>query len=375
MNFLVKYSVRNIIREKISVLSKIILLTLATVAFIVYPTIGKSAFKTIKNYGYKDSILIMEKGNLKLAFSRIKEDIYQFVKTGPHIKKIGDKPLAAPYLQMTSVYGTKFLMLRGVTDVYYTLRGKSFKIIQGRALQDKYDILIGNMVSERLGKQFKIGDFLDLENKKWKIVGIFKVKGDPVESGAMVKLEDFKQVSAREAYSYVELKVDEPKNMPELTGYINTAFDLLHTEFPDAPAIMAIPDREYWPKLANVFKMTIMVNQARAVVIVICILLFIMNITHSALQKRTDERKILIHNGFSKGILFWGMLLETMIISTVAGLMVGFIVFSFNGTFIHLHLSTIVLKIGPSVFLRGFVIAILLGLLGNILPIIRTARQ
>ena len=65
-------------------------------------------------------------------------------------------------------------MLRGVTDTFYKIRGKAFKIVQGSELRDKYDILIGYLASKRLGKPYKVGDILSLENRKWKVVGIFK---------------------------------------------------------------------------------------------------------------------------------------------------------------------------------------------------------
>ena len=170
---MLKYSLRNILRDKKSVIINIILLISAVVAYIVFPAAAKSAFMAIKKYGFKDTVLVMEKGNLKLAFSRVDEELYQFVKTAPHVKIKGDEPLVSPYLQMSSVFGNQFLMLRGITDTFYKLRGKTFKIVKGRNLRDKYDILIGYLASKRLGKPYKVGDILSLENRKWKIVWIF----------------------------------------------------------------------------------------------------------------------------------------------------------------------------------------------------------
>ena len=312
MNLLVKYSLRNILRDKKSVSICLILLILAVVAYIVFPTAAKSALVAIKKYGFRDSVLIMEKGNLKLAFSRVDEELYQFVKTAPHVKKIGDEPLVSPYLQMSSVFGKKFLMLRGITVSFYKVRGKTFKIIQGRVLRDKYDMLIGYLMPKRLGEPYKVGDFLSLENRKWKIVGIFKAKGDPAESGALVRMEDFKEVSARGTYSYIEIKADSPKNIPKLIGYVNMAFGMLHDEFPDAPAIMALPEKQYWGELAKMFKMAILVSKAKAAVIVVCMLLFIMNISHTSLMKRTNEIRILSNSGISKPGIFFSSLFDRL---------------------------------------------------------------
>jgi ABC-type antimicrobial peptide transport system permease subunit len=349
----------------------VILLISAVVAYIVFPTAAKSAFMAIKKYGFKDTVLVMEKGNLKLAFSRVDEELYQFVKTAPHVKKKGNEPLVSPYLQMSSVFGKKFLMLRGITGSFYKIRGKTFKIIKGRDLRDKYDILIGYLASKRLGEPYKVGDILSLENRKWKVVGIFKAKGDPAEAGALVRMEDFKEVSARGTYSYIEIKADSPKNIPKLTGYVNMAFGMLHDEFPDAPAIMALPEKQYWGKLAKMFKMAILVSKTKAAVLVVCMLLFIMNISHNSLMKRTNEMRILSNSGVSKLGIFSGMLFEIFIVSIVAGIIGGAIAVACSGMTVNLQLATIILKIKPSAIPKGVVLAIILGFLGYILPIIR----
>ena len=373
MNLMLKYSFRNILRHKISQFVTMILLIVAVVAYIVFPTAAKSAFMAIKKYGFKDTVLIMEKNNLKLAFSRVDEELYQFVKTAPHVKVEGNEPLVSPYLQMSSVFGDQFLMLRGITDAFYKIRGKTFNIVQGRGLNDKYDILIGNLASKRLGKLYRVGDILSLEDKKWKVVGIFHAKNDPVASGALVRMADFKEVSARGTYSFIEIKADNPKNIPKLTGYINMAFGMLHDEYPDAPAIMAIPEKQYWGQLAKMFKMAILVSKTKAAVVVVCMLLFIMNISHSSFLKRTGEMRIMSNCGISRAGIFFGMLLEVLILSIAAGIIGGIIAVACSGMVVNLQLATILLKIEPSAIFRGVLVAVILGCLGRMLPMIQVA--
>lgn len=369
MNLILKYSLRSILRHKKYVLINILLLVIAVVSYIVFPTAAKTAFMSIKKYGFKDTAFVLEKDNLKLAFSRVDEDLYHFVKTAPHVKKINDEPLVAPYLQMSSVLGDQFLMLRGITDIFYKARGKTFKIIQGRELKDQYDILIGYLASKRLGKSYKVGDTLNLEDRNWKVVGIFKAKGDPAESGALVRIEDFKAVSARDTYSYIEIKADSPKNMPKLIGYVNMAFGMLHDEFPDAPAIMAMPEKQYWGKLAKMFKMAILVSKVKAIVIVICALLCILNINHSYLMERTTDIRKLSNSGVSKGWLFLSLLSEFIIISIVAGVIGGLLAMACSGMTVNLQLATVLLKIQPSAIITGVRLAVILGVLGSILQI------
>jgi putative ABC transport system permease protein len=375
MNLMLKYSLKNILRDKKSMTICLILLILAVVAYIVFPAAAKSAFMAIKKYGAEDTVLVMEKGNLKLAFSRVDEELYQFVKTAPHVMEKDNEPLVSPYLQMSSVFGKKFLMLRGITDNFYRIRGKTFKIVNGRRLRDKYDILIGYLASKRLNEPYKLGDLLSLENRKWKIVGIFRAKGDPAESGALVRMEDFKEVSARGTYSFIEIKVDSPKNIRKLTKYVNMAFGMLHDEFPDAPAIMALPEKQYWGELAKMFKIAILVSKAKAAVLVVCALLIIMNISHSSLMKRTHEIRLLSNSGVRHLGIISCLLFEVLVISVSAGIIGGIIAMALSGTTVNLQLSTVILKIGHAAIPKGVILAIILGLLGNILPAIRTFRM
>jgi len=134
---------------------------------------------------------------------------------------------------------------------------------------------------------------------------------------------------------------------------------------------MALPEKQYWGKLAKMFKMAVLVGKTKAAVIVICILLFIMNISHSFLMKRTGEIRILSDSGVPKLGIFSGMLFEIFIVSIVAGIIGGIIAMACSGMTVNLQLATIILKIKPSAILKGVVLAIILGCFGAILPIIK----
>jgi ABC-type antimicrobial peptide transport system permease subunit len=259
-------------------------------------------------------------------------------------------------------------MLRGITDDFYRVKGETFSIVEGRDLENKYDILIGYLVPMRLGRPYAVGDSIVLEGRSWKIVGIYRAERDPVESGALIAMEDFREVSARGTYSYVEIKADSPKNIPTLMRYVNMAFEALHAEFPDAPAIMAIPERQYWSSLAKVFKMAVMLGNVRAAVIVIVVFLTIMNISHSFLMKRRGEVRVLSSSGFSGREIVAGVLLEAFIVSVIAGIIGGVIAIKFSGTAINLQMSTVILKVGRSAVPRSLILAIVLGLGAVILP-------
>jgi ABC-type antimicrobial peptide transport system permease subunit len=119
------------------------------------------------------------------------------------------------------------------------------------------------------------------------------------------------------------------------------------------------------------FKMAILISKIKAAVIVVCVLLFIMNISHSSLMKRTNDMRILSSSGFSGLSIFFSMLFEIVIVSIVAGIIGGFIAVTCSGMTVNLQLATVILKIEPSAILKGVILAIILGFLGTILPILK----
>ena len=101
------------------------------------------------------------------------------------------------------------------------------------------------------------------------------------------------------------------------------------------------------------------------------VFLFIMNISPSSLRKRTVEMQTLSDSGVSIYGMFFVLIFEVLVVSVLAGIIGGFIAMSFSGMAVNLQLATIILKIGHFALVKGLIVAIILGFLGNILPILK----
>jgi putative ABC transport system permease protein len=137
---------------------------------------------------------------------------------------------------------------------------------------------------------------------------------------------------------------------------------------------MALPERQYWSRLANVFKMAVMLGGVRAAVIVVCVLLTVINISHSSIVRRSGEFRTLSAVGISRQEILSGLLLETAIVSVAAGVAAGLIVMRTSGSAVNLQMSTVILNVPRSVFPRAILIAIGLGLAGVMLPALKLTR-
>jgi ABC-type antimicrobial peptide transport system permease subunit len=73
----------------------------------------------------------------------------------------------------------------------------------------------------------------------------------------------------------------------------------------------------------------------------------------------------------SKAWLFISLICEVLIVSIAAGIIGGVLAMACSGMTVNLQLATVLLQIPPSAILTGVRLAITLGILGSILPIIK----
>ena len=88
-------------------------------------------------------------------------------------------------------------------------------------------------------------------------------------------------------------------------------------------------------------------------------------------MKRTEDMQQLSHSDVGRSGMFFALFVKVLVVSVFAGIIGGIIAMAFSGTAVNLQLTTIILKVGPSAIPKGVILAIILGILGNILPMLK----
>jgi len=244
-------------------------------------------------------------------------------------------------------------------------------ILQGRSLRkgDTRAILLGSILARDLEKN--VGDTVEVvEGEPFKVAGIYE-SGNAIENGAIVMpLTELQRIMDRPGkITGFSLVLEGPKDEAALRE-IRRQIEAL------APRLSAVPTAEFVKSLTEI-------RLAKAMALLTsCIALFIgfFGITNTmvmAVNERTREIGILRAVGWQMPRVIRMIMLEAIFLS-ILGALVGV-----GGALLIVRLLTHVPtvngvidgRIQPIFVGYGFVIAVVLGLLGSIIPVIRAAQM
>jgi putative ABC transport system permease protein len=267
--------------------------------------------------------------------------------------------------------GTTNLTVRGVEAIGRQLR-PDFKIVQGRDLRPGLNEAI---TSESLARRFEnlaIGEKLDINQVEFEIVGYFEAGGSSAESEVWTDIRDL--ASARrtpDAISSVNLRARDEAALESLKNVIteDKQFNLsavLETTYYENQLSSAIAIKVVGWLIAAFLTMGAMFAAA--------------NTMYAAVANRSREIGTLRAIGFRRRSILASFLLESVLLCVMGGLLGCALTLPFNGlstgtaNFATFSEITFAFRFGPTVLLRGVLMALVMGLLGGLFPAIRAVR-
>jgi putative ABC transport system permease protein len=244
-------------------------------------------------------------------------------------------------------------------------------IIEGRPLKqgDVRRVLLGTILAGNLGK--KIGDEVEVvEKERYKVVGIYESRNVFENGGLVIPLKELQRIMDRPG------KVTGFSVVLEAPNDAAAVQDVRHRIEALAPGLSALPVADHIRSITEI-------RLAKGMAwLTSWIALFIgffamMNTMIMSVHERTREIGILRAVGWRVPRVVRMVLLEAVFLSVLGAVcgMVGAGVLVQLLTHIQAVSGLIEGRIAPIFFVYGFVIAVVLGLLGSVLPAIRAARM
>jgi hypothetical protein len=232
------------------------------------------------NSSDENSVLIVQEGAVGQAFSNLPQLAYDMTTLVPLIEKKNDQKLITPVIQIAAIVNKIYLVFLGVdTQTYFDINPR-IKIIEGRNIQNDNEMIIGKNVSNRLNKQYKIGDLVKYESDiPWKIVGIFEANDSQDESMMIVKYTDLKKATGREAIQFINLKIKNGGDYDVLVKNIRKNYDFVLIDNPDLPNIEIYRTADYAKKMAEIFKGLFVLNG----LLIVAVLFILSSVLYSML--------------------------------------------------------------------------------------------
>jgi putative ABC transport system permease protein len=309
-------------------------------------------------------LLVSRKGLMDRLTSGLDERVGEKIAALPHVKAVGAGLIDMVSLEKLGVIG---VMVQGLPLGHFIF--EQMKIIEGRNLTaaDQKGVLVGKILAHNLHKT--VGDKLSIVDEEFTIVGVY---GTSIvyENGGMVMLLDTLQRLMGREHQVSGFAVILDKHDPKTVDQVRQTINAL-----DPVRIEAMPAADFVESTSQIQAAHAMAWMTSAVALVIGTVSMLNTMVMSVFE-RTREIGILRAMGWRRSLIVRMILLESVILS-VAGGAVGTIAALSLTRFLSSQASVAGLisgHISAGVVGEGFVIALLVGLIGAAYPAYRGAQ-
>jgi putative ABC transport system permease protein len=371
-----KYNIRNLQVRWMTTLMTVLGTGLVVWASVLCFGLTDGLQYALRVSGDELDLIVLRKGSTDETGSGIEQKVARQIVSLPGIAKDeGGLPLCS--VEFVTILtkprrnngGTVNLIVRGLEEVGRKLRPE-YRLTQGREIKPGVNEAI---TSQRMAERFEnlaIGEELEINNVKFKIVGYFEAAGSSAESEVWTDLRDL--TAARRtpaAVSSVNLRAE---NLAARDSLVKLLADDKRFE------LNGISEVRYFEDQMTQSNAIQYIGYIIAGFLMFGAMFAAANTMYAAVASRAREIGTLRALGFSRRSILGSFLFESVLLCLMGGALGCLATLPFNGlstgTVNQFSEITFSFRFGPRVLLQGVVLAMLMGLLGGILPALRAVQ-
>ncbi len=263
--------------------------------------------------------------------------------------------------------------LRAVTPRAFEVRG-GIRVVEGRSFTPGLDeVIVGRKLTRRI-EGLAIGRNVKYQQKQFKIVGLFESEGGAFESEIWGDYDTFSAIFQRGGgSSSLVLRMKDPAAIPELDRFIRAQPQM---------QLQALAERQYYAEQAGPLSQ-VLSGLANFVALVMGIgaVFGAINTMYAIVASRTREIGTLRALGFSRRAILVSFLVESVILAVIGGAIGCLLALPMNGfssgtgqtqSFSEIAFN---FRITPQIVMIGMAFAVVMGVLGGLLPALRGSRM
>ena len=349
--------------------------------FVAMLSLARGFRATLVASGSPGNALVMRAGSTSEMMGGITLDSVKIAQDEPGVARdASGQPLATQ-----EVVGVMpFPLISTGTDANVQVRGVSpnvlqirtfVKIVQGRMFQAGLDELVVGRNATKTYEGLTVGNTVNFGGGHWKVVGVFDAGGSSFDSEVWCDGRIFNEVLKR------------PDNIFQ-SATVHLTSPAAFQQFKDAvtsdPQLNLEVEREvdyYAKQSAGMTRLITVLGGLVAAIMAIGAVFGALNTMYSAVSERGREIATMRALGFSSWNVILSFLFEALLISFLAGIIGCMAVLPLNGlttqtmnfqTFSNLAFA---FKITFGLLLLGVLFALVMGVLGGLLPAVRAALR
>lgn len=374
----ISYNVRNVRNRWQVTLLAISGIALVVAVFTVLMSMSEGFAIALRATGSPGNAMIVQRGSASELTSWIPQDQKNLIMVRDEVARGADgQPLASPEVVIVTMKPKKDgeptnITVRGVTPRGFQVRD-GIKVVQGRNFTPGlYEVIVGDKIAARV-QGLDVGQKVKLQKREWEVVGVFTSQGGAFESeiwgDAEVMGPEFGRSGGTNAMS---VRLREGTDAAALDRWIKSNPHM---------QLQAVPERKYYDDQAGPLA-SILRKLATFVAMIMGVgaVFGAMNTMYAVVAARTREIGTLRALGFSRRAILFSFVVEAATLALVGGAIGCLLALPMNGystgtgqtqSFSEIAFA---FRITPAIMGTGLVFALVMGIVGGLLPALRAAR-
>jgi len=346
--------------------------------FIAMLSLARGFKATLVSSGTEDNAIIMRAGATSELTGGVDLNSVKIIQDAPGIARGADGPLVTPEIVIVAPIplistGTDAnVQVRGVSKNVLEIR-RQIRMVQGRMFTPGLaEVVVGKNANISYSG-LTIGNTISLGSVRWKVVGVFDAGGSSFDSEVWADAHMLGPAYNRgeNFFQSVTVHLASPNSLQQLRDALTTDPRL---------TVDATREIDYYSKQSN--RLTALITTLGGVVATVMAIGAVfgaLNTMYSAVSERGREIATMRALGFGGPSVVLSFLIEALLIAFVGGLVGCVAVLPLNGyttgamnlqTFSHVAFA---FMITPELMVRGIFFALVMGVVGGLLPAIRAA--
>ena len=372
------YNVRNVRNRWQVTLLAISGIALVVAVFTVLMSMSEGFAIALRATGRSGNAMVVQRGSASELTSWIPQDQKNLIMVRDEVARGADgQPLASPEVVIVTMKPKKDgeptnITVRGVTPRAFEVRG-GIEVVEGRTFTPGlFEVIVGDKIAARV-QGLSIGSKVKLQKREWEVVGTFTSQGGAFESeiwgDGEIMGPEFGRTGGTNAMS---VRLREGADAAALDRWIKSNPQM---------QLQAVPERKYYDDQAGPLA-TILRQLATFVAMIMAVgaVFGAMNTMYAIVAARTREIGTLRALGFSRRAILFSFVVESAALALVGGALGCLLAFPMNGystgtgqtqSFSEIAFA---FRITPEIVVSGLLFALVMGVVGGLLPAFRAAR-
>ena len=375
----ISYNVRNVrMRWQVTLLA-VVGIALVVAVFAVLMSMSEGFKAALRSTGRPDNAIVVQRGSNSEMTSGVPLADRNMIMVDERVARDASGQPIASWEQVVVIGLPRLrdgqqanVTLSAVTPRAFEVRG-GIRVVEGRSFTPGLDeVIVGRKLTNRIAG-LAIGKDVKYQQKLFRIVGLFESTGAAFESEVWGDYDTMSAIFQRGGGSNsLVLRMKDPATIPELDRFIRAQPQM---------QLQALPERQYYEEQAGPLARVLRgLATFVAVVMGIGAVFGAINTMYAIVASRTREIGTLRALGFRRRSILAAFLIESVLLALAGGAVGCLLAFPMNGfstgtgqtqSFSEIAFN---FRITPEIVVAGLGFAVVMGVLGGLLPALRGAR-